>query len=158
MHGIDIKTVQKRIDAVRLKRDQISPRSLVLAADVSFFSRGDGVLVVRSPKLKRNIFWTFVKGENPLIYRDARQILESEGFVFLGVVLDGRKGVREVFSDIPVQMCHFHQKQILRRYLTLKPKLEAGQELLALGKILPFRKRAISSVYSRSGSFDGRIF
>ncbi|HWQ59744.1 MAG TPA: hypothetical protein VN420_01195 [Candidatus Fimivivens sp.] len=59
---------------------------------------------------------------------------------FLGVVLDGRKGVREVFSDIPVQMCHFHQKQVLRRYLTLKQKLEAGQELLALGRILPFSK------------------
>lgn len=139
-YGIDIKTVQKRLDAVKRKRDPISPRSLVFVADVSFFSRGDGVLVVRSPKLRRNIVWSFVKGENPSVYRDARSILESEGFVFLGVVLDGRKGVREVFSDIPVQMCHFHQKQILRRYLTLKPKLEAGQELLALGKTLPFSK------------------
>ena len=139
-YGIDIKTVQKRLDAAKLKRDPVSPKPLVLVADVSFFSHGDGVLVVRSPKLKRNVFWTFVKGENPLMYRDARRILKSEGFIFLGIVLDGRKGVREVFSDIPVQMCHFHQKQILRRYLTLKPKLEAGQELLALGRILPFSK------------------
>lgn len=45
------------------------------------------------------------------------------------MVLDGKKGVREVFSDIPVQMCHFHQIAILRRYLTLKPKTEAGKEL-----------------------------
>ena len=35
-------------------------------------------------------------------------------------------------------MCHFHQKQILRRYLTSKPKLEAGQELSAIGRTLTF--------------------
>jgi hypothetical protein len=45
------------------------------------------------------------------------------------VVLDGKKGVREVFRGIPVQMCHFHQKQIVRRYLTNNPKLEASIEL-----------------------------
>jgi hypothetical protein len=52
------------------------------------------------------------------------------------IVLDGRKGVREVFSDIPAQMCLFHQKMILRRYLTLNPKLPAGIELKALGEKL----------------------
>jgi hypothetical protein len=52
--------------------------------------------------------------------------------------LDGRKGVREAFSDIPVQMCLFHQKMILRRYLTQSPKLQAGIELKALGDTLTF--------------------
>lgn len=45
------------------------------------------------------------------------------------VVLDGKHGIRGVFSNIPIQMCHFHQKQIIRRYLTLRPKLEASLEL-----------------------------
>jgi len=49
-----------------------------------------------------------------------------------GIVLDGRPGVMKVFSDIPVQMCQFHQKQIIRRYLTNNPKLEAGIELKEL--------------------------
>jgi hypothetical protein len=43
--------------------------------------------------------------------------------------LDGRPGVRQLFSDVPIQMCHFHQKQIITRYLTNNPKLEAGIEL-----------------------------
>ena len=72
------------------------------------------------------------------MYRKARQAIEQRGFVFQGIVLDGRKGVREVFSDMPVQMCHFHQKAILRRYLTSKPKLEASQELQAIGRTLVF--------------------
>jgi len=133
-----IPYIQKQIDSVVLEQDHIDPQSLVFAADVSFFSRGDGVLVFRSPRLKRNLFWRFVQGENQAMYRDARKELEEQGFIFRAVVLDGRRGVREVFSDIHVQMCHFHQKAILRRYLTLKPKLPAGQELLAIGKTLTF--------------------
>ncbi len=43
--------------------------------------------------------------------------------------MDGRPGVRQLFSDVPIQMCHFHQKQIITRYLTDNPKLEAGIEL-----------------------------
>ena len=41
-------------------------------------------------------------------------------------------GIRAVFSGLPVQMCQFHQKQIVKRYLTAKPKLEASQELKAI--------------------------
>ncbi len=33
-----------------------------------------------------------------------------------------------VFKDIPIQMCHFHQKKIVQRYITLRPKLEAGKD------------------------------
>ena len=34
-------------------------------------------------------------------------------------------------------MCHFHQEQIVIRYLTLSPKLNAGIELLDLVRTLP---------------------
>lgn len=133
-----IPSIQKDLDAVVLKQKIAPPQPLVLIGDVSFFARGDGVLVFRSPKLKQNLFWECVPGENPAMYREARKWLEARGFTFQAIVLDGRKGVREVFSDIPVQMCHFHQKAILKRYLTSKPKLEAGQELVAIGKTLSF--------------------
>jgi hypothetical protein len=33
------------------------------------------------------------------------------------------------FPGIPIQMCQFHQKQIITRYLTGSPKLQAGIEL-----------------------------
>jgi hypothetical protein len=62
--------------------------------------------------------------------------LEDIGYTMQAIVLDGRPGVRQLFSDIPVQMCHFHQKQIITRYLTNNPKLEAGIELKKLTKVL----------------------
>jgi hypothetical protein len=54
------------------------------------------------------------------------------GYTIQAIVLDGRPGVRQLFADIPVQMCHFHQKQIITRYLTRNPKLVAGIELKGL--------------------------
>ena len=54
------------------------------------------------------------------------------GFKIKAVVIDGRPGVRNLFLDVPVQMCHFHQKQIINRYLTLRPKLQAAIELRAI--------------------------
>ena len=65
-------------------------------------------------------------------YQKGRIKVQNLGFTIKAIVLDGRPGVRNLFSDIPVQMCHFHQKQIIQRYLTLRPKLEAGIELKAI--------------------------
>lgn len=35
----------------------------------------------------------------------------------------------KAFEDYPVQMCHFHQKRILLRYITKHPKLQASKDL-----------------------------
>lgn len=44
-------------------------------------------------------------------------------------MVDGKRCLKSVFSDLPVQMCHFHQIAIITRYLTRNPKLEAGKKL-----------------------------
>ena len=61
--------------------------------------------------------------------------MERDGFVFQAVVIDGSRALFSTFSDIPMQMCHFHQKAIITRYLTRKPKLRAS---LALKQIIEF--------------------
>ena len=63
------------------------------------------------------------------IYRLGKEHLEKNGFTIKAVILDGKRGVKQVFKGIPVQMCHFHQKRIITRYLTSRPKLEASIEL-----------------------------
>lgn len=52
--------------------------------------------------------------------------------MLLAVVLDGRTGIPSVFKDIPVQICQFHQWKIVRKYLTLRPKLESHKALLKI--------------------------
>ena len=61
-----------------------------------------------------------------------KQNIESRRYTFIAVVLDGRRGIPRVFDGIPVQICQFHQLQIVRRKLTLRPETDAGQQLLSL--------------------------
>lgn len=51
-------------------------------------------------------------------------------------MIDGRRGLAGVFKDIPVQVCHFHQLKIVTKYLTRRPKTEAGKELRRLALTL----------------------
>jgi hypothetical protein len=73
-----------------------------------------------------------VSSETPEEYLKARAELEARGYTIEAAVIDGKRGILGVFSDIPVQFCQFHQVAIGRRYLTSRPKLEAGKELRAI--------------------------
>jgi hypothetical protein len=124
------KWVQRKLDEVEVKSIvRLDPQPLVVVADVTFFSRLNGLAVFRAPAIKKNIWWKFVDYERIKVYEQGRKHLERQGFTITAIVLDGKPGVRAAFGDIPAQMCHFHQKQIVKRYLTLNPKLEAGVEL-----------------------------
>lgn len=46
------------------------------------------------------------------------------------------RGMSQMFSGYKVQMCQFHQIQIVKRYLTERPELPASKELLSIAKIL----------------------
>ena len=69
-------------------------------------------------------------------YRYGRQILEEKKWTFTGAVVDGRRGLVAVFKDIPVQICQFHQIKQVTKYLTRRPKTEAGRELRTLSLTL----------------------
>ena len=125
--------IRDRIRNAPVRNHNTIPQSVVVIADVTFFKRIFGILVIRAPHLKKNLYIQEVRNESIDVYWQGRRILENEGYTLQAIVLDGRPGVRQLFSDIPVQMCHFHQKQIVTRYLTNNPKLEAG---IALKKIV----------------------
>lgn len=110
----------------------ITPREMVAVMDCTFFERTSGYLVVRDPHQKENVYWSEIERETSEEYQCARDTLESQGFVILAVVADGKPGIKGVYEDLPIQMCQFHQKLIITRYLTMRPKLEAGKELRKL--------------------------
>lgn len=64
------------------------------------------------------------------------QELEAKGWRILGIVCDGRRGLPQLFHGIPVQICQFHQLQIITRYITRHPKLPAGNELRDIALLL----------------------
>lgn len=83
----------------------------------------------REPNLKKYLAWKEIQSETPWQYEQLKLQIENKGCHIKAVVLDGKRGVRSVFGDIPIQMCQFHQVAIVNRYLTRRPILEAGKEL-----------------------------
>ncbi|MDP3955806.1 MAG: hypothetical protein Q8Q18_00995 [bacterium] len=96
---------------------------------MTFWGRHYGVIVFRSPTLKRNLWWKEATEETPLAYAEGLCALREQGWTITGAVLDGKRGVAKVFQGFPVQLCQFHQIKTVTKYLTRKPKTQAGWEL-----------------------------
>lgn len=125
-----IKTIQRRIDAVKVEIKTKEPRKIVVLMDTTYWGRGFGVMLFKDSLTKENLLKYYIKTETNALYIQGINELKSLGFQITAIVCDGRKGLIQSFGDIPVQMCQFHQSAIIRRYLTKKPKLKAAQELM----------------------------
>jgi len=128
--------VRTQLDAVAIELVTIAPQRTVLITDTTFWGRRYGVCVFRSASLKKNIWWNEVDGERVAHYHYGRKIMEAKGWTFTAAVVDGRRGLTNVFKDIPVQLCLFHQIKQVTKYLTRRPMTEAGKELRALALTL----------------------
>ena len=62
--------------------------------------------------------------------------METAGFNIPAVVIDAKHGIKQAFPNLIIQICQYHQKQIIQRYLTNKPQTAAGQELKLIASTL----------------------
>lgn len=103
-----------------------------MICDATFYGkRRDklGTLVFQDHDTKEILIWKHIQTEKVADYKYLLKELLALGYIILSVTIDGKRGVSTVFKDYPVQMCHFHQKRIVQRYITLHPKLEPSQKL-----------------------------
>lgn len=121
--------IRRQLDKLVVKKSTVKSCPVIIVVDMTFVKRTFGVAVIRAPQLKKNLAWKMSLIENAAIYRDLRWQVWKQGFEIQAVVIDGKPGLIEVFWDVPIQMCHFHQIAIMTRYLTTRPKLPAGQTL-----------------------------
>ena len=134
-YGMSEKWTRSCLDRYVLSEHAPTPRSMVAIGDAT--SLGDTwMLVIRDPHQRENVYMREILSETTSAYQAAKWELEQSGFTLTAFVGDGRIAVPWLFADLPVQMCHFHQLQIIIRYTTLNPILPAGVELLALAKTL----------------------
>jgi hypothetical protein len=156
--GYSKKQLARLFEAQTLPEKVHRPRPVRLVADATFFGMKEtrlwGVVVFRDFHERENLWWTFVDDETTAAYYEGRAHLESLGYSFLSATCDGLPGLLSVFKDIPTQFCHFHQTQIVRRYVTEHPKLAAGHELLELSKTLTITTEAVFA--RRLGLFINR--
>ena len=103
--------------------------------DTSYFG-SFGVMVFRDSYKHENILWNFVVHEKLDFYVDGINKLRSMGQGILGIVCDGKGGLFNAFGTIPVQMCQYHQTLIVTKYITKRPKFEAGKQFKKIVQLL----------------------
>lgn len=95
------------------------------------------------------LYKQYVKHETNKLYLSGVGEITRRGIKIQSIICDGRKGLFQLFgTDIPIQMCNFHQVAIVRRYLTKKPKMQASKELW---------EHALLLVHTDKESFEGGL-
>lgn len=128
-YKVSTKTIQRKLDGVQNTPSLSIPGKVIIMMDTTYFGRKYGYMVFRDYLGEKNILRYKVSRETNTQYKEWIRFLQEQWWIILAIVCDGKIGLLWWFGHIPVQMCHFHQKQIIVRYLTRKPKLEPNVEL-----------------------------
>ena len=75
------------------------------------------------------LIWKHIESETIFDYKQLLQTLLELGYTIQAIIIDGKRGLYKAFEDFPIQMCHFHQRKTINRYLTRNPRLEASKDL-----------------------------
>lgn len=94
--------------------------------------RSWGVLLAFDEHSGFPLYLVFIENETASDYEKAIRSIEERGYTIFGIIIDGKKSLFTLFSDYQIQMCQFHMKQVIRRYLTQNPRLKAARELKVL--------------------------
>jgi len=126
------KTIQRKLDKIHVfKRKEFSSVAVVIM-DTTYFGRSFGVMVFKNSLDGIVLYKQYVRYETNALYLSAIREISRRGIHVQSIVCDGRGGLFGLFDDIPIQMCQFHQIQIVLRYLTRNPKSQPAIELKKL--------------------------
>jgi len=119
-YGVGKNFIRQAIDTHQITDSKPNETvDVVLIFDATHLGE-DTLLVARGPHLKKNVGWAWIQEETKEAYALLKQDIERRGYRIIAVVLDGRTGIPRVFLPSPIQICQFHQMQIVRRKLTLR--------------------------------------
>lgn len=126
---MNIRTIQRKLDTYKVRRKKaVVPTEIILLIDTTYIW-DFGLMLFKDAYWPKLLHHEYVKYETNNAYRSWVKYLQEQGWKIKAIVCDGRKWLLWWFGIIPTQMCHFHQKAIMRRYITKNPTLEPNKEL-----------------------------
>ena len=148
-HNLNIEELSKKYGlckrTIRDKLDLYDPPLIlpsgndknvtVIAMDVTFFKRTGGILTVLDAHSGKALYEAETGGyETVWDYEKAIRTLLEYGIQPKAAVVDGKKGVIEMLESygMHVQMCQFHQKKLVRKYIRKNPVIEENRSIKAL--------------------------
>lgn len=136
-YNVSESTIRRRLNTQRSTRIISSTKDVVVLMDTTYWGRNFGVVVMKDSRTKKILWRKFIRKKETLSdYQEGIDWLDAHDFTIEGIVCDGLRGIFKMLSNYRVQMCQFHQVQIVKRYLTSNPELEASKELLSISKML----------------------
>ena len=132
-HGVSDSTIKRRLREI--EKEWVQPQLAghgYVHLDATYWGRNWGVMLALDGSSGKPLYMAFIAHERVQDYVDAVRSIEERGYTIEGVVIDGMKSLFGEFSSHKIQMCQYHMIQIVRRYLTLRPRLLAARELKAL--------------------------
>ena len=137
-------TIKRRLRKIAIKWEQprLDGMSGYVHLDVTYWGRNWGVLLALDDATCRPLYVAFVKHETVADYVQAVETVTRMGYTIQGIVIDGMRSLFERFGGVyKVQMCQFHMRSIVDRYLTKNPRLKAAVALKELmGRLTAMEK------------------
>lgn len=126
-------TIKRRLCEVSIEWEQppLSGGGYV-HIDATYWGHNWGIMLAIDSFTGRPLYLSFIKNETIADYQVAIESIRERGYEIKGIIIDGKQSLFKLFSAYKIQMCQYHMKQIVRRYLTLNPRLKAARALKEL--------------------------
>jgi hypothetical protein len=142
--GKSPSTIKRRLRKIAIDWEQprLDGMGGYVHLDVTYWGRNWGVLLALDDATCRPLYVAFVKHETVADYVQAVETVTRMGYTIQGIVIDGMRSLFERFGGVyKVQMCQFHMRSIVDRYLTKNPRLKAAVALKELmGRLTAMEK------------------
>lgn len=142
IYGLSKSSVQTKLDSFTFPVVfDGKPKSIILLIDTTYFWRDFWVMVFIDSETNKPIHYEIVHYETNEAYKQWILHLQKQWRHIQAIVCDWRRWLLGWFQNIPTQMCHFHQSQIIRRNITKNPKLQQHKELKSIVDRLPYTEK-----------------
>lgn len=132
--GVSCSTIKRRLREVKESYTVPKLYGGVVHLDVTYWGRNKGLILGIDSKSGIPLYYKWIGHEKKQDYIEAIDCIKSRGYNIQALVLDGGVGLDLASQCYIVQMCQYHFIAIIRRKLTLRPKLKASKELLNLAR------------------------
>lgn len=117
------KTIRRKLKLVADSFTLSYPKKATIIIDTTYFSRTFGVMLFQDAISGKILYHKFVKNETNKDYLSGLEVIKANETKIEAVVCNGHIGLLQAITTSFIQMCQFHQLQIIRRLLTNNPHL-----------------------------------
>lgn len=131
------KTIQRRLKEHQINQHKLTPKSVVLLIDTTYWKRHFGLMLFKDSTSGDNLLKYLVSRETNALYLRGISELEQQGYRILAVICDGRRHLMQKLGKYPVQLCQYHQIKIIQRYLPNNAKHPSARDLRLITSMIP---------------------